>query len=307
MASGSGDQRRAKRYNVKNFELHCFQGGVLSMLGAPRKIGTLPVVNFSVGGAQFLSHREFASGDRVKVRLSGPMQAEPVELDGEICWCRQVPRRSAYRIGLRFVAPGVASQGRLHLLEAHLGELTIRLVCPGCGAAFAVRKRFEGQVGRCPKCRATVEVMDEELLPELPEEKQVFQEKARAESRKVPAVSPLAPNVNRVLAAFIATSISSRTHLEVIQHFAKRPAGQVAGVSELSMILTVPEPRMRAILRELAAQGILKEIGAKTFNYDPSPDAKRKIAELATLLANPSRRAEVLALVLEAEKGGGAR
>jgi Zn-finger nucleic acid-binding protein len=224
-----------------------------------------------------------------------------------VCWCRQVPRRTAFRIGVRFMAPGVANQGRLSLIEAYLSDLTIRLVCPGCGAAFSIKKRFEGQVGRCPKCRSTVEVLDQENLPELTEEKRASEEKAKADSRRGPVKSSVAPNVPTGLVAFIDTVLHSRMHMEIVQHFVKRPQGQVAGVAELAMLLTAAEPRMHAALRELASRGVLKEVGARAFCYDPSPEVKRRMAELATLMASPARRSEVLALVLEAEKAGGGR
>ena len=55
-------------------------------------------------------------------------------------------------------------------------------------------------------------------------------------------------------------------------------------------------------LRELVSRGILKEIGVKTFNYDPVPAVRQHLAELATALASPAKRSEVLAVVLETEK-----
>jgi len=145
-----------------------------------------------------------------------------------------------------------------------------------------------------------VEVHEDEILPELPEEKRADDEKAggRGAGAGGGAGGSLSPTIN----TFIRAAIPSRLHLQLIQHFAKRPAGQVAGVSELALVVTMPEPRVHQALKEMTAQGILKELGAKTFNYDPSPDAKRKIAELASLLNNPMRRSEVLAVVLDAEK-----
>jgi predicted Zn finger-like uncharacterized protein len=297
MAKDLADQRGSRRYNVKDFELYCTPSGLLSFLGGPKGGGKLPVVNLSVGGAQFLSVKEFKNGEHVRIHLSGPLQSEPVDLEGEVCWCRQIPRRAAHRVGVRFVSGASRGKDRLQELEAKLGDLTIRLRCPGCGTAFTVKKRHEGEAGRCPRCKAVIEVRDEEALPELPEEKRV----AAVEER--PSQQVLTPaGISKGVVNFIRDTIPGRLHLDILQHFAKRPPGQLAGVSEMSLLVSMPEPRVHAAMRHLATRGILKELGAKTYNYDPGPDAKRRIAELATLMTNPAKRSEVLAVVLDAEK-----
>jgi hypothetical protein len=298
MARDYGDQRGTRRYNVRDFQLYWTPGGLLSFLSAGRQAKSkLPVINFSVGGAQFLSAKDLPKGERVRIYLSSPVSPEPMSVEAEVCWSRQLPRRSAYRVGVRFSSGASRSREKLQELEAKLGDMTIRLRCAGCGTPFSVKKSFEGEAGRCPRCKAVVEVRDDELLPELPEEKRASDGSASS------SVLPVAASgVSKPVTLFIRSAIPSRLHLQLIQHFAKRPAGQVAGVSELALLVSMPEPRVHSALREMAAQGILKEIGDKTFNYDPSPDAKRKIAELATLLTNPQRRTEVLGLVLEAEK-----
>ena len=299
MAKDYGDQRGARRYNVRHFELYWTAGGLLSFLSAAKQgRNKLPVVNFSVGGAQFLSAKDMRKGETVRIHLTNPVLAEPIALDAEVCWSRQLPRRSAYRVGVRFTTGSSRSRDKLQELEAKLSDMTIRLRCAGCGTPFSVKKSFEGEAGRCPRCKAVVEVHEDEILPELPEEMHAAAEKSAGRAPGVPGGGSISPTIN----TFIRSALPSRLHLQLIQHFAKRPAGQVAGVSELALVVSMPEPRVNQALKDMTAQGILKEIGAKTFNYDPSPDAKRKIAELASLLNNPMRRSEVLAVVLDAEK-----
>jgi hypothetical protein len=299
MLTNNSEHRSSRRYNVRNFELDWTAGGLFSFLGVGGQARSkLPVVNLSVGGAQFLSARDLPKGEKVRIQLFNPMLTEPLALDAEVCWSRQLPRRSAYRVGTRFTAGPPRSRDRLQELEARLSDMIIRLRCDGCGTPFSIKKGFEGQAGRCPKCKAIVEVRDDEVLPQLPGERRAS-EKHAAAGAPGPAVGA---GLSRPIDAFIRSAIPSRLHLQLIQHFSKRPAGQVVGVSELAFVVSMPEPRVYAALKEMAAQGILKEIGAKTFNYDPCPDAKRKIAELASLLNNPVRRTEVLAVVLDAEK-----
>lgn len=302
MVKAPSDQRRARRHNVKNFQLCCSQVGLLSFLSKAQESDSLPVINISLGGAQFLSSKKFGNGQRLRIRLASALEPEPVTLEAEVRWCQQVPRRGAFRVGVQFVAPESPSRQRLQELEARLGELTIRLLCPGCGAAFSVKKRFEGSAGLCPKCKTSIEVCDEERLPELPTEKAASDASRRSRSAvPVPGAAGLSP----ALSKFIRTAMPTRSHLDVVQHFARRPAGQVAGIGEISLTLALPEPKVHAIMKDLVASGVLKEIGVKTFNYDPLPEAKRCIAEVATLLTNPAKRSLVLALVLDAEKRQG--
>jgi hypothetical protein len=301
MAKGRDEHRSARRYNVRNFQLDWTAGGLFSFLGVSGQgRNRLPVVNFSVGGAQFLSAKDLPRGERVRIHLFNPILTEPLALDAEVCWSRQLPRRSAYRVGARFTIGSPHSRDRLQELEARLSDMIIRLRCDGCGTPFSVKKHLEGRAGLCPKCKAIVEVREDEILPQLPEERRAADDKA-AFGAPGPAVGVGLP---KPIDAFLRSATPSRLHLHIIQHFSKRPAGQVVGVSELAFVVSMPEPRVYAALKEMAAQGILKEIGAKTFNYDPCPDAKRKIAELASLLNNPVRRSEVLAVVLDAEKRG---
>ena len=69
MADKPKDDRRNRRYNVRNFELFCSEGGFFASLLRQKAGERLPVVNFSVGGAQFLSNKKFSEGQRLKIHL----------------------------------------------------------------------------------------------------------------------------------------------------------------------------------------------------------------------------------------------
>ena len=48
-------------------------------------------------------------------------------------------------------------------------------------------------------------------------------------------------------------------------------------------------------------RGVLKEIGIKTFNYDPAPGPMRDISDLLEALASAARRSEVMSLIIKTE------
>lgn len=292
------DERHARRYNVRNFELYCSGGGLLSTLFKPKSGGRLPVVNFSVGGAQFLADKRFKEGDRLKIHLYVPIVPDPLPLEAEVCWCTQIPRRGAFRVGVEFRSAVRKKAEKLHEIEAKVGSLTIRVLCPKCKSALAVRKKYEGAAARCPKCKTPIEVHDQEDLPQLESERKA------AEKQKAAAGSGSAAygSLRRPFVHFLRSTVRSRLHLDLIQTFAKSDRGQVAGSRELSAQMGVSQRKVHEALREMVRRGILKEIGVKTFNYDPVPAARQHLAELATALASPARRSEVLAVVLETER-----
>jgi len=302
MASGGKDERRARRYNVRNFELYCLEGGLFSALFKPKAGSRLPVVNFSVGGAQFLANRQFREGDRMRISLYVPTLPEPLALEAAVCWCQQVPRRSAYRVGVRFGGTEQSGAQRLHEIEASVASLTIKIICEHCKSSLAVKKKYEGTRARCPKCGQAIEVREPEVLPELDAEKRSAEAAAALPGGGGPAgYRSLRPQ----FVHFLKTAIRSRLHLDLVQCFTKGERGQVAGSRELGVQLNVSERKVYEALRELVSRGILKEIGVRTFNYDPIPAARQSLAELATALASPGKRSEVLAVVLETEKGAG--
>jgi DNA-directed RNA polymerase subunit M/transcription elongation factor TFIIS/Tfp pilus assembly protein PilZ len=298
MAKTTKEERGTRRYNVRNFELYCSEGGFFSQLFGQKRGNKLPVVNFSVGGAQFLADKKFTEGEKVRINLYVPATPEAVQIDAQVCWCQQVPRRGAFRVGVRFSSSARKRSGELQEIEAKIGSLTIRLLCPKCKSALSVKKKYEGSQARCPKCKTPISVADPESLPELVSEKKQSGVAPKDGSSARASYASLRP----AFVHFLRSTIRSRMHLDVVKTFAKTERGQVAGSSELAVQFKVSERKMREALRELVNRGVLKEIGVKTFNYDPTPDVRRHLAELASSLGNAGKRSEVLAVVLEAEK-----
>ncbi len=297
MAKKAKDERKARRYNVRNFELYCSSGGLFSQLFKPKAGSKLPVVNFSVGGAQFLADRKFKDGEKLRINLTVPATPDALALDAKVCWCQQVPRRGAYRVGVKFRRSAQKSSGQLQEIEAKIGSLTIRLLCPQCKSSLSVKKKHEGSQARCPKCKTPIEVLEVETLPELGAEKA----EASAEKSEGAESKGAYGNLRRPFVHFLRSTVTSRLHLDVIQTFAKTQRGQVAGSKDVAELLGISERKAREVLRELVTRGVLKEIGVKTFNYDPVPAARQYLAEMATALNSPAKRSEVLAVILKSE------
>ena len=308
MADAPHQDRHSRRHNVKGLRLHCSKGGLLSFLSRASAGEELPVVNISVDGLQFLSGKSFEAGERLKLHLSGPEQAEPTVAEARVRWCRRIPRRAAHRVGVEFTSHDEETRKRLEEIEARIGRLTMRLACPSCGVTVTVSNKHEGRQAKCPRCKAPMRLLDEETLPEIPEEEKAHEHKPE-EAEKPAAAAPAEEGEARpgrlspALERFIRKTVPSRLHLDLVKHFAGRRRQQVSGVKDLSAALGVPPKRVQLALRELVTRGVLKEIGVKTFNYDPAPGPVRNITELLSALASSSKHSEVLALILKLEDG----
>jgi len=305
VADGARKERHSPRHSVKGIRLNYSKGGLLSFLSKGSAGQELPVVNVSTDGLQFLAGKAFAVGERLKIHVAGLAPGEPIDVECEVRWCRRVPRRAAHRVGVMFLAEDPGTHRRLEEVESGIEGQTMKLACPGCGVTVAVSRRHEGRSAKCPRCQAPMKLVPAEELPEIPEEQRVRESSGvipAAQPGKGPAAAPAARSrLSAELNRFIRKTVRNRLHLELIQHFAGGEQHQVAGVKELSDRLKVPEKKVQLALRELVLRGVLKEIGIKTFNYDPAPGPMRDISDLLEALASAARRSEVMSLIIKTE------
>jgi len=292
------DSRKSRRYNVKDLEVFCTEKSLLSAIFQKKGKNSLPVINFSMGGAQFLSKKALERGSRVRISLARAGD-ERVTLDAEVCWCQQIPRRSAFLIGVEFDEKKSTGNEKLLEIEADIGSITLRLVCPKCKSALGVKKRYEGSKAFCPKCNAPILVRDDERLPELEGESRKITKAVKKDTEVLPTPEECG-DLNREFVYFLKNVIRSQIHLEVIQKLAKKRMGMTTTISELSLETNHSRKRLEHVLVTLVKKSVVKQYGNK-FKYDPSTECKRQLAELAGALATPSKCVSVLALIPEKE------
>ncbi len=121
-----GERRRAPRHNVQDLEISCAPEGLRSRVSGPGGTGPQPLLNFSMGGAQFLATNLLEEGQRLKIRISGPLQPEPITFEALVAWCKPLSPRPAFRVGVRFLAQETEQGSR------HLRQLESRIVERGC-------------------------------------------------------------------------------------------------------------------------------------------------------------------------------
>ena len=103
---------------------------------------------------------------------------------------------------------------------------------------------------------------------------------------------------------FIDAVARSRLHLRALQVLESRrleiisPAGLAQATSE-------NEARLLPVIADLAALAILREVGARTWNYTPSPERAREIRQFLDLWNSPRYHSSILAKLLKREDAKG--
>jgi hypothetical protein len=105
------DRRELPRVKCRSFfvagaelDLQRVLFGILPWMSAER----CGVDNLSKGGVGFECRFALAVGETVHLSLRVPGQREPIELKGEVRWCKRA-RYGGYRAGVRFAAFGESS------------------------------------------------------------------------------------------------------------------------------------------------------------------------------------------------------
>jgi DNA-directed RNA polymerase subunit M/transcription elongation factor TFIIS len=301
--------RHTRRHNVSDFKLSYAKSSFFSFLSKSGSKQDLPVVNLNSEGLQFLSDKSFKRGDRLKLSLAHPGEKNGVEVQAEVRWCRQVPRRNAYRVGVLFRDPDSEAENRLKNLEEQIHCLTISAVCQGCSQVLAVSKEHEGKRVQCPHCATKFTLHDTEVLPKIESEhiKPAKTQEDPVDSDDADFQGPFnksrgtIANVPLDLSRFIHRAVKGRLYLDLIKHFASRKENQVCGVAELGKRFNVTEKRVTRVLRHLVGRGVLKEIGIKTYSYSPIPGPVELIPRMLTALKNPNQHTAILSAILESE------
>ena len=297
------DKRRKKRYKVGGLEVHFTEENLFSFLKGSRE-GRAALIDMSGGGLQFLSTRSLKPGDSVKLSVQGRMFPEPVEVNGTVRWCQQIPRKTSFKVGVELVKLDEETEKRLAEFESWVTELSIRVLCVNCGASFSVKKKHEGKKGKCPKCGNVVEIV--ETVPSGPTADAGKHVSASAVTSDAAAAGTHAASAVRggldpSLQKFIMRYFPTRAHLALFEHCARGNAS-VVSPKEVAGILNERERVMRRVCADMVKWGILKEVGVRTYNFALPPGVRDDAKALVRSLTDVRTRATVLGFVLGLER-----
>jgi len=299
MASRKSNERRSRRYALRNCSLTFTRANLFSFLRRGKKgPAKQPLVNLSLTGLQFLTRQKMRLEEKLRLFIDGVEGAPPVALEGRVVWTRQVPRQGIQRVGVEFTRVSHEAERSLEALESCVQDLALRVVCSGCGAAFTVKRRYEGARGRCPKCNRPVEVVDREA------EAAAFAVLAEAKRPPTRVHQPvLSQKLPEEIQKFIQRAVPSRLHLAVLQHLTIQIGlGTVTSTKHLARSLQEKEHAIEGVLKHFSDWYIAKKMGVKAYNFAPIGDTKKKVLELMRLCKNPQKRGAVLATVIASEK-----
>ncbi|MBN2712243.1 MAG: PilZ domain-containing protein [Planctomycetes bacterium] len=112
----SMERRRELRFRVNDCMLKCSRDSLLSFLKKPDN-HTLPVVNLSMGGVEFLCKEHIHRGKKVTLHIDVPAFDEVLDFKGEVRWTRDVPDKDMYRLGVKFKNVSQDNHKKLILLK----------------------------------------------------------------------------------------------------------------------------------------------------------------------------------------------
>ena len=95
------DRRRARRVRPRATTVEYGPATLLSFFLRSTTSGTLPLVNLSRTGCQFLSRDPLEEDAKLRVNLK-PGGLSPISLTAHVSWCKPVPGKGVFRIGARF-------------------------------------------------------------------------------------------------------------------------------------------------------------------------------------------------------------
>lgn len=98
--------RRAdkKRVRVKDATILYEEATLLRFLKTKTETPTkeYPLVNLSGGGAQFVTREAIAPKQALVLTLKIPAFTKALEIKSEVTWCKKMPDRNVYQVGVRF-------------------------------------------------------------------------------------------------------------------------------------------------------------------------------------------------------------
>lgn len=99
---------------------------------------------------------------------------------------------------------------------------------------------------------------------------------------------------------FIEAVAKSRLHLRVLQLLESRRL-EIISPDSIGQTTGESEEKVLAVIRDLSALAILREVGARTWNYSPGPDRAREIRQFLDLWNSPRFHSGILAKLLKRE------
>ena len=104
----------------------------------------------------------------------------------------------------------------------------------------------------------------------------------------------------QVAEKFIGAVARSRLHLRVLQLLESRRL-DIVSPDSLRQSTGEPEDKLMPVIRDLVSLAIVREVGARTWNYAPSPERAREIRQFLDLWNSPRHHSAILAKLLKAE------
>lgn len=115
MTDNSGKRRESPRHRVRECML-CYKEGLLSSIFGPAK--AFPVSDISRSGLCYVSNKEHAKGDIIKLSLDIPAFVKPLKIEALVMWCVKMEGYDNYfRVGVMYHKMSKDTEKKLQRLD----------------------------------------------------------------------------------------------------------------------------------------------------------------------------------------------
>lgn len=99
---------------------------------------------------------------------------------------------------------------------------------------------------------------------------------------------------------FIEQAAKSRLHLRLLQLLESKRL-DIVSPKTVAQATGEDEERFKPVIADLHSLGVLREVGANTYNYAPNPERSREIRQFLDLWNSPRYHSDILAKILKRE------
>jgi anti-anti-sigma factor len=103
---------------------------------------------------------------------------------------------------------------------------------------------------------------------------------------------------------FIAGAVKSRLHLRAFQLLESKRL-EIISPKSLAQATGEDETKLLPVIEDLRSLGVLREVGARAYNYSPSAERAKEIRQFLDLWNSPRYHSTILAQILKREGAAG--
>ena len=111
------NRRQHPRFQVDGTSVSLYREGLLAALGLGKGNKGRSALDISESGARVLTTERLLPRTKVRLRIQIERYNDAIEVEGEVCWCRENLKKREFQAGIRFSDPDATLRRKLALMH----------------------------------------------------------------------------------------------------------------------------------------------------------------------------------------------